>query len=63
MGIAAGAAGFVLPITRLRITAAIAILAAAALDVLTPNMVGGMLIAIRAATGSRRARSFGWRSG
>ena len=51
MGIAAGAAGFVLPITRLRITAAIAILAAAALDVLTPNMVGGMLIAIRAAAG------------
>lgn len=51
MGLAAGGAGFVLPVTRLRLTAGLAILVAAALDLLTPGATGGMLVAVRAATG------------
>ena len=51
MGIAAGAAGLVLPITRLRVTAGVAIAVAVVLDLLTPGMTGGALVAIRAATG------------
>ena len=51
MGVAAGAAGFVLPLTRLRLTASIAILAAAVLDLLTPGLTGAALVGIRAATG------------
>lgn len=51
MGVAAGAAGFVLPLTRLRLTAGGAIVAAAVLDLLTPGLVGAALVAVRAATG------------
>ena len=51
MGIAAGGAGFVLPVTRLRTIAAIALLTAALLDWLTPAVTGTSLIATRAAAG------------
>lgn len=51
MGVAAGAAGFVLPLSQLRLTAGLAILAVAVLDLLTPGTVGAALVAIRAATG------------
>lgn len=51
MGIAAAGAGLVLPIARLREVAAVAILTAAALDLLTPGSVGGVLVALRAAAG------------
>ncbi|VVT14374.1 conserved membrane hypothetical protein [Sphingomonas sp. EC-HK361] len=51
MGIAAGGAGFVLPITRLRATAAAVILLVAALDALTPGISGAALVAIRAVVG------------
>lgn len=51
MGIAAGGAGFVLPITRLRATATAAILVVAVLDALTPGLGGAALVAIRMATG------------
>lgn len=51
MGVAAGGAGFVLPPTRLRLTAGVAIVAAALLDLLTPGTDGAALVAIRAATG------------
>ena len=51
MGIAAGGAGFVLPVTRLRTIAAIALLVAALLDWLTPAVTGTSLIATRAAAG------------
>lgn len=51
MGIAAGGAGFVLPLTLLRAIAAVALLAAAALDWLTPAATGSALIGVRAAAG------------
>ena len=51
MGIAAGGAGFVLPVSRLRAVAGSALLAAALLDWLTPAAAGAALIGIRAATG------------
>lgn len=51
MGVSAAAAGFVLPITHLRVTAAFAILATALLDGLTPALIGGQIVATRAATG------------
>jgi MFS transporter, DHA1 family, inner membrane transport protein len=51
MGIAAGGAGFILPITRLRTTAIAAILIVALLDALTPGLGGAALVAIRTATG------------
>lgn len=51
MGVSAAAAGFVLPITHLRVTAAFAIMATALLDGLTPALIGGQIVAIRAATG------------
>ena len=51
MGIAAGASSFVLPVTRLRLIAAIAIILTAALDLMTPSFGGGLLLAVRAATG------------
>lgn len=52
MGIAAGGAGFVLPIARLRVTAAVAIVMVAVLDLLSPSVAGLGLVAIRAATGA-----------
>lgn len=51
MGVAAGGAGFVLPIARPRVIAAASIVAAAVLDLLTPGAVGVALLAVRAATG------------
>ena len=51
MGIAAGIAGFVLPETRLRSVAALAILAAGLLDLLTPLAPSGLLLAVRAGAG------------
>lgn len=51
MGIAAGGAGFVLPVIRLRAIAAIALLAAAMLDWLTPAASGALLIGTRAVAG------------
>jgi hypothetical protein len=60
MGIGAGGAGFVLPLTNLRRTAALAIVAIASFDLLTPGLGGAMLIADmhrwnRAPTPQRRA--------
>ena len=51
MGIAAGAAGFFLPLTRLRPIAAIAIVLAAGFDLLTPHVGGATLVATRFAAG------------
>jgi MFS transporter, DHA1 family, inner membrane transport protein len=51
MGIAAGAAGFVLSLTRLRLIAAIAIVVAAGFDLLTPYVGGATLVAARFAAG------------
>lgn len=50
MGMGAGGAGFVLPITHLRVTAAIAILAIASLNLLTLGAGDAMLVAIRGAS-------------
>lgn len=51
MGVAAGAAGFVLPIARLRPIAIVAVAAAALIDLATPLADGAMLLAARAAAG------------
>lgn len=51
MGIAAGGAGFVLPVTQLRSIAAVALVALALLDWLTPGLAGAALLAVRAAAG------------
>ncbi len=51
MGIGAGASNFVLPVTRLRLVAAVAIMLTAALDLITPGVGGGALLAVRAASG------------
>ena len=51
MGVAAGGAGFVLPLARLRGTAAVAIVVATFLDLLTPSAAGISLVAIRGAAG------------
>ncbi len=51
MGIAAGGAGFVLSIARLRAIAVAAILASVAFDLLTPYVGGGSLVAVRAVAG------------
>ena len=51
MGIAAGAAGFVLPAGRLRAIAAIALLATGAVDLATPHVSGSAMFALRVAAG------------
>ncbi|QXQ07601.1 hypothetical protein KX816_06165 [Sphingosinicellaceae bacterium] len=51
MGIAAGASSFVLPVTRLRLIAAVAIILTAALDLITPSVGGWLLLVVRAVTG------------
>ncbi len=54
MGIAAGAAGFVLPVTRLRATAGVALLVTAAADLLTPLLDTGPLFGARIVAGLGR---------
>ena len=51
MGIAAGAAGFVLPIGRLRPVAILGLIAAGALDILTPHLDPGGIFAARVGAG------------
>jgi DHA1 family inner membrane transport protein len=51
MGIAAGASGFVLPVTRLRATAGVALLVTAAADLLTPLLGTGPLFGARIVAG------------
>ncbi|MEG3089102.1 hypothetical protein [Sphingomonas sp. PB4P5] len=51
MGIAAGAAGFVLPVTRLRAIAVVALLATGLLDLATPQVGGGGIFAARVGAG------------
>ena len=51
MGIAAAGAGAILPLSRLHVTATVAIVAAAGLDLLTPEATGQGVIAVRAGAG------------
>lgn len=51
MGIAAGTAGLLLPVDRLRRITASALIATAALDLATPHVSGGGLFAVRIAAG------------
>lgn len=51
MGIAAGTAGLLLPVDRLRQITASALIATAALDLATPHVSGGGLFAVRIAAG------------
>ena len=51
MGVAAGAAGFVLPIGRLRAIALVALLATGLLDMLTPRLDAGGIFAARIGAG------------